>query len=385
MDNLFEGGPPLKIEHLLRLVKPDDPGITRRALIVALISWGPLLVLTMFQELVRHNGSLWGFLLDFGAYARFLLAAPIFILAEAWCLPALGRVTRHFLDFGIVRDSDRERFDSVVRATRRLLNSTLAEILTVILAYVAAAALRISVHIPNLPRWSVQPESQGLALSPAGLWQLWVSLPLLFILFFGWMWRQFLWCRLMWRIAHFDLNVVAGHPDRAGGLRFLGTALWGYCPLAFALAVAVAGGLANQIRVGASLNDFRLLVVAFLLFVLAFFVAPFLVFTPALRRLRNRGTVEYGTLSCAVGHEFEAKWLNNGGRNDKSEALSAPDFSSTTDLYSIVSNVYQIRYLPFGSKEVGELIVFTLLPFVPVVLLSVPVDTLLRDLKQILF
>jgi hypothetical protein len=149
--------------------------------------------------------------------------------------------------------------------------------------------------------------------------------------------------------------------------------------------VAVAGGLANQIRVGASLNDFRLLVVAFLLFVLAFFVAPFLVFTPALRRLRNRGTVEYGTLSCAVGHEFEAKWLNNGGRNDKSEALSAPDFSSTTDLYSIVSNVYQIRYLPFGSKEVGELIVFTLLPFVPVVLLSVPVDTLLRDLKQILF
>ena len=57
MDNLFEGGPPLKIEHLLRLVKPDDPGIARRALIVALISWGPLLVLTMFQELSRSRGS----------------------------------------------------------------------------------------------------------------------------------------------------------------------------------------------------------------------------------------------------------------------------------------------------------------------------------------
>ena len=385
MDNLFEGGPPLKIEHLLRLVKPDNPGIARRALIVALISWGPLLVLTMFQELVRHNGSLWGFLLDFGAYARFLLAAPIFILAEAWCLPALGRVTRHFLDFGIVRDSDRGRFDTVVRATRRLLNSTVAEILTVVLAYVAAAALRISVNITNLPRWSVQPESNGLVLSAAGLWQLWVSLPLLFILLFGWMWRQFLWCRLMWRIARFDLNLVAAHPDRAGGLFFLSLALWGYCPLAFALGVIMAGGLANQIRAGASIYDFRFLVVALLLIVLAFFVAPFLVFTPVLRGLRGRGTVEYGTLSCAVGHEFEAKWCNNGGGNDKSEALATPDFSATIDLYSTVSNVYQIRYLPLGPKEVGELIVFTLIPFVPVVLLSVPVDTLLRDLKQILF
>src|SRR5262245_37549385 len=177
MDNLFDGGPPLKIEHLLRLVKPDDPGIARRALIVALIGWFPLLLLTAFQELLHQNGSLWEFMLDFGAYGRFLLAAPIFILAESWCLPALGKITRHFLDFEIVRERDSERFDTAVRTTRRLLNSTLAEILTVVLAYAAAAALRVSVHIPNLPGWSVAPESHGFALSAAGLWQLWVSLP----------------------------------------------------------------------------------------------------------------------------------------------------------------------------------------------------------------
>src|SRR5262245_40381443 len=253
MDHLFEGGPPLKIEHLLRLVKPDDTGITRGALIVALIAWAPLLVLTTVQEVLHHDGSLWEFMLDFGAYGRFLVAAPIFILAEAWCLPALGRIARHFLDFGIVRNSDSERFDTAVRTTRRLLDSTLAEVLTVVVAYAAAFGLRASVHLPNLPRWTVQSAGDGLTLSAAGLWQLWVSLPLLFVLIFGWIWRQFVWSRLMWRIAQFDLRLIAAHPDRAGGLKFLGSALWSYCPLSLALGAIVAGGVANHLREGASI------------------------------------------------------------------------------------------------------------------------------------
>src|SRR5262245_41502996 len=84
-DGLFNGGPPFKIEHRLGLVKPDDPRIARRASIVALIGWFPLLVLATAQEILLHNGSLRAFLLDFGAYGRFLIAAPLFILAESSC------------------------------------------------------------------------------------------------------------------------------------------------------------------------------------------------------------------------------------------------------------------------------------------------------------
>jgi hypothetical protein len=231
----------------------------------------------------------------------------------------------------------------------------------------------------------VRADSHGLELSAAGLWQLWVSLPVLFVLFFGWMWRQFVWCRFVWRLARFDLNLVAAHPDGAGGLRFLGAALWGYAPLAFALGSTVAGALANHIRGGASFYDFRFFVVGLVVVVLALFVGPFLVFVPPLRRLRAHGVVDYGMLSCAVGHAFEAKWINNEQRNRRfSEALEAPDFSATTDLYGIASNVYQIRYFPLSTRVVGELIVFALVPFVPVVLFSVPIEVLLRGVKEIL-
>ena len=106
MDSLFDGGPPLKIEQNLGLIKPNDPGIVRRVSIVVLIGWVPLLVLTAVQDLLQNNGSWRAFMLDFGAYARFMFAAPLFNFAESRCLPALGRTTRHFIDSKIVREED---------------------------------------------------------------------------------------------------------------------------------------------------------------------------------------------------------------------------------------------------------------------------------------
>jgi hypothetical protein len=383
LDTLFDGGPPLKIEHLLHVVKPDDPGIVRRVAIVAGVAWFPLLALSAVQEIVRRNGSLLAFALDFGAHARFLVAAPLFILAESWCLPLLGRITRHFLDSGMVQEGDCEDFVALVNGTRRALNSTWAEILTVVCAYAATAALQISAHNRELPFWSVQPENHGLVLSAAGQWHLWISLPLLFVLFFGWMWRQALWCHLLWRIARFDLKLVAAHPDQTGGLQFMETALRCFHPISFGLAAIVAGALANQIRDGAKIYDLRFFIVGLVVFVLMFFVAPFIAFVPPLRVLKRRGMLEYGALSCAVGHQFERKWIKAAG-NVNAEALEAPDFSATTDLYQIVSNVYQIRYLPLSTRAVAELAVVTLIPFVPLVLMSVPLQVLLKGLKQIL-
>ena len=186
MENLFAGGPPLKIEQRLGLVTPSDPCIARRAAIVFL-GWVPLLVLTVVEDVLLHKRASRSFLLDFGVHARFLLAAPILVLAEAWCHPALGRITSYFVKSGIVGGKDRERFDAIIQSTMRLLNSTLAEVLTFISAYALAVGVRIAWQIPLR------------ALSAPEFWQTWVSLPLLFVLFFGWLWRQFLWCRFLWR------------------------------------------------------------------------------------------------------------------------------------------------------------------------------------------
>jgi hypothetical protein len=64
--------------------------------------------------------------------------------------------------------------------------------------------------------------------------------------------------------------------------------------------------------------------------------------------------------------------------------LGQPDFSSTTDLYSVVSNIYQMRLIPIDITSLEILGIVMLLPFVPVVLLIVPVNEVLTDLKALL-
>ena len=60
-------------------------------------------------------------------------------------------------------------------------------------------------------------------------------------------------------------------------------------------------------------------------------------------------------------------------------ALNQPDFSSTTDLYQVVANIYAIDFTSVAMFGVA-----LLLPFVPVTLLIVPLDKVLAGLKSLL-
>jgi len=382
LEGLFEGGPPLALERRLGLIKPGDRRVLLRAFIVALIGWPPLLALTAIRETFAHDGSFWYFLHDFGAHARFLITAPLLVIAEAWCLPRLSRIPLQFLDSGIIRDSDRDQLLVEFASTRRLLNSIWVEILAVLFAYGAVAGLAAMLAVKDLPKWYIYPGSRHPVYTAAGQWHIFVSLPLLAVLVLGWMWRHFLWWRLLSRISKLNLRLIPGHPDHAGGLRFLSGALRGCWPLSFAFAAIFAGRIANQIQAGRSLYDSRFLVAGLLAFVLTLFLMPFTAFVPNLFKLQERGAHEYGRLGRALGEEFELKWLRER-ESVTGAALDSQDFSATTDLYSIVSNVYQIAYLPVTFGAVRELIVVTLVPFLPVALLAVPFDVLITSIGKL--
>ena len=74
---------------------------------------------------------------------------------------------------------------------------------------------------------------------------------------------------------------------------------------------------------------------------------------------------------------------STAGRYQRS-ALEVPDFSSTTDLYQIVSNVREMKELPFDLIQLRSLIIAVLLPFVPVALAAVPLRTILETVTKLL-
>jgi hypothetical protein len=377
VEHPFEDGPPCWVQrsvgqlHLQR----GTPSVGRCAFLTIAVGWVPLFVLTILQGITTNPGAIHAFLMEFGAHARYLIAAPLLVVAEGYCAPRLSAAVEHFLGAGLVPEEERGRFEAIVASTRGLLKRTGPDIAIVVFAYVAVALTAASYGAADLPVWH---RSAGLMplYSPAGWWHALVSMPLLLILLLRWGWRLALWTRLLWCIAQLDLRLVAAHPDHAAGLGFVGNSVRAFDIVVLAVSTIAAGRSAHFVMLSGTFPTPNLYFnVGFLFAVMAVFIAPLLVFAPRLFRAREEGELAYGALARRVGAAFEGKWVDRGSKIDRT-TLDVRDFSATADLNAVVANVYEIRFIPIDLLDVAILLGALLLPFVPVVLLAVPMDVL---------
>ncbi len=367
---LFDGGPPWKLQRRLRLITPGQRCLVRRIAFIVVVSWLPLMVL---------GGE--NFAADFGAHARYLVAAPVLILAESLCALRLGALAQYFPDSGLVADEERPRFDAVVSSTLRLRDAPLAELMVIVAAYSLVALLMYAVPERALAAWH---STAGGALTWAGWWNVLVSLPLVIVLLLGWFWRFVLWVRFLWYVSRLNLRLIAAHPDRSGGLYFVSQSVRVFAVLAFVISVLTAGSIANEVAHHAvSPLAFKYVLGALVLINLILFTAPLFVFTGALLATRARGLFIYGALALTLGREFERVWTDQRRPVDE-RALETPAFSATTDLYQVVANVYQMRFVPLDWQSVAVLIVAMLLPAVPVVLSTVPLNQVMSRLATLI-
>ena len=318
-----------------------------------------------------------------GAHARYLLAAPLLVIAEVECGRRLSAIPRHFVDSGLVRDGDRKRFDAQVASNRNRFNSGAVELVVVASAYFIGVAVLVSLPAEQVPAW-IRPGSVVPVYSLAGWWHILVSLPVLLSIMLAWMWRLALWTRLLWLTAWLDLHLMASHPDRAGGLGFLAISVRGFSVVAAAFAIIAAGRSANVVLLAGTLPTHHFAVyIGMLMAVAALFVAPLFVFTPNLMKAWRDATLEYGALARRVGSAFEDRWFAEN-KGAEQTALEKPDFSATTDLYSITANVHALRLVPVDNASLFMLGFATLVPFVPVAFLVMPLDVIWTSVKDIL-
>ena len=73
---LFAHAPPMGVQRWLGLVTPNHLHTGRRALLVVLIGWVPLVLLTLAQVALRGGDEINSLLLETGAHVRYLVAAP---------------------------------------------------------------------------------------------------------------------------------------------------------------------------------------------------------------------------------------------------------------------------------------------------------------------
>ena len=363
------------------MCRHGDARVLRRMALVVLVGWVPIVLIAAVQPLLLPVAGLSSVGQDLAVHCRSLLAAPLFVLAEAFCAPRLAGMAEFFLSAELVQEHDRPRFERAKASTRHLRDSPVAEGVVVILAYAIVGALLY--QDGALPEWHQNARGPLSPFSPAGWWHVAISLPLLLVLFLGSLWRVLLWARFLWLMSRLDLKLVPAHPDLAAGLRFISYSVRAFSPVGLAIGVVVAGRVANGVLMrGDALSAHQPAVIGLVVFVTVVFCGPVILFWGKLRQAWADGVFRYGAIAGSLGRTFEHKWLE--GRRISESALAVPDFSEVTDLYQIVGNVYSMKLLPIEMWSVVTLIVTTLLPMLLIVLFSLPLDVVLQTLGNFL-
>jgi hypothetical protein len=322
---------------------------------------------------------------DIGFQLRFLIAAPLLILAELVVHRRMRLIVGQFRARDLIGPGQAARFDDAVADALRWRDAALAEALLLVVVY-AAGGLD-TLHRYEALRgvaWYAAGAGGG-RLSPAGLWLVFVSLPLIQFLLLRWYFRLLIWARFLWRVARLDLDLNVTHPDKAAGLGFLGDSLAAFLPIAVAHGVLFSGMIADRILfTGARLMDFKMQVLAGAVLLVLVFAGPLALFAPHLARVKRLGLLAYGALGERYVREFRDKWLRGGAPPDE-ELVGSGDIQSLADLGNSFANAEQMRFAPVTPRLLIAFLAAFLAPFLPLLLTVMSLDKLLDQLAGLVF
>jgi hypothetical protein len=374
---LTDGGPTHRLELRLGIIQANSPRVVRRAFLSILVTWVPLLVISALQGTAAGDRVALSFLHDFAVHARFLLAVPILLLAETILGPRLARAASHFVESGLVAEDKFAEFDAAVERGLRWRDSTLAEVVIMLFAYIITFVnlLSMGVHVST---WYAIRTDAATTLTWSGWWFVLFCVPLLQFLTLRWLWRLFLWAQFLWRMNRLDLQLIATHPDQAGGLAFVGESERFFGIVLFACSAALAGVLANSIAYDKlPLSHFAPVIAVFVFLAVAVVLLPLLVFSGTLVDTKRLGLYQYGTLSTEYTSMFHRKWIIDA-RKPEEVLLGTGDIQSLADLGTSYSYVEGMNSLPMGPRTPLHLALACLIPIAPLLLTMMPLGEILK-------
>jgi hypothetical protein len=380
------GGPLFRLFLRIHLSDDDLRLVRRRAVVAALFTWLPLLLLSTFEGHLFGGGLTLPFMMDVEVHVRFLVAVPLLIGAELMTHRRLRPAVLQFLERRLIPDSEMARFDAAVASSFRLRNSVLAEVILLVFVYGVGVLIVWRRYLAlDAATWYATPTAADMHLSVAGIWYAWVSLPIFQFLMCRWYFRLGIWAYFLWQVSRIKLNLIPAHPDRNAGLGFLAGTFCAFGLLAAAHGALVAGQIADRIFfLGAALPDFKMQIVALVVIVLCIVFAPLLVFSPQLEQAQRTGNREYGVLAERYVREFDRKWLRGGAPADEPLVGSA-DIQSLADMGNSLEVVRTMRITLITTNSLLRLAVAVLVPIAPLVLTMMPLEELVKTLLGLVF
>jgi hypothetical protein len=381
--SLTRGGPFHRLQARYGYAGEERLRVIRRALLVVTVTWLPLFVLSLIQGQAYGTQIRIPFLRDFAVNVRFLIAAPILILAESGIDHKWRKLVHHFLNSGLVGEKELPSFESLIARIAHSRDRVLPEALMLVASFLPSFLFKTELLMGSVSNWHTTSVGSS-QVTMAGWWFNVVSTPFFRFLLLRWAWRMCLWTSFLWRASRLNLYLVATHSDKAAGLGFLSEGQKAFSPIVFAGGAVVAAQVGNTIAYqGATLAGQKIPMIAYGVIAIIVLVAPLLVVTPALRKAKRAGLLHYGALVTRHNQLFDRKWIQGPQRSDE-QILGNPDASSLADLGSSFSVVTQMVLVPIDKPTLITLAAAAALPMVPVIIYSTPADEVVRAVLKML-
>jgi hypothetical protein len=377
------GGPLFQLLRRAHLGGDHLELLHRRLVVFLGVTWLPLFLLATVGPFAGNVGRL-AFLRDIEVHARFLVALPALIVAELLVHARMLPVVRRFVERRIVLSQDIPRFYRAVESAFRMRNSISLEIGLFAAVYIFGLWFWNSRFGIEAATWYAMPGGRW-NLTPAGFWYVFVSIPVLQFILLRWYVRFLIWYRFLWQVSRMPLNLIPTHPDRTGGLGFLGTLSYTFGPVLFAQGAMLAGLIASNVLYhGGKLLSFKLYAGSFVGFFVFAIFGPLVMFTPQMAAARRKGLADYGLLAQRYVEGFRDKWIpSDGVKSD--ELLGTGDIQSLADLGNSYTVVTEMRLVPFSLKDVSRLAAATAAPMVPLLLLVWSPEEVIMQVLKVVF
>jgi len=351
----------------------DRHGRPALAVGLAALAWLPLLALAALDG----ASAMHAFLADLPMHVRFLFAVPFVVAVDRMRYNHTRSVVRYLDEAAVVRPAQAPRLDAIAAALERRERSVAAPIVLALLA-LAGSALGVRVALAAGEIAWISNGAGGLSL--AGWWLAAVSQPIWLFLLLRWLYAMLLWWGFQWSVSRLDLRLVATHPDARGGIGILRIGQSAMSALAVPVSAMLSAQvamdmLAGRLQFSAVVPD----IVAYYLLWALLFVLPLLFFTPRLIRAKREGLMAYGKLGEVLFGGFQDKWAGVATERQR-ELLGNVDPSSLADYGYAYEVVAAMQPVPATRGNFILLAVFTLAPFLPLLLIQYSISEILTRL-----
>jgi hypothetical protein len=208
-------------------------------------------------------------------------------------------------------------------------------------------------------------------------------LPIYQFILLRWGYRIIVWGYLLSKIARMDLHLTATHPDRAGGLGFIGRSIVPFGLIGLILGAVLSATIASRVLFGgeslsAMLPTYGVLVALSLMIS----IGPILFFIPKLHRLKHQGLSQYSKLATIYTLDFQKKWIVPEAASDET-LLGSADIQSLADLGNSFQIIEEMKLVPMSRINLLTALALNVIPALPLALTVMPLKDILHKLIQI--